>query len=36
MVDADRSENAVEISQILSNRFVEIARRNTNKLTDND
>lgn len=32
----DRSENAVEISQILSNRFVEIARKNTNKLSSNE
>ena len=32
----DRSENAVEISQMLSNRFVEIARKNTNKLSGNE
>jgi hypothetical protein len=35
-VKVDRSQNAVEISQMLSNRFVEIARKNTNKLSGNE
>jgi len=35
-VFADRSNEGALISQILSNKFVEIARKNTNRFASND